>query len=114
MPSRQIAAKELSAIFGVLAHADRIRIVEELRKGEKDVSSLAQMLGLTISRVSQHLRLLRLHHIVEERREGRHHFYHLNHPELATWIVQGLSFVETEIVGITKTNIKSARRLWTK
>ena len=112
MPSRQVVAKELAEIFGILAHPDRIRMVEELRIGEKDVSSLAKILGLETPRVSQHLRLLRMHGIVIERREGRHHFYHLNNPDMAAWILQGLTFIEQRMAGATKSNIKAARRLW--
>jgi DNA-binding transcriptional ArsR family regulator len=37
-------------------------------------------------RVSQHLGLMRLHRIVEERRDGRQHFYSLVYPEIAVWI----------------------------
>ena len=41
MPSRQLVAKELGEVFKVLAHPDRIRLIEELRSGEKDVNTLA-------------------------------------------------------------------------
>jgi DNA-binding transcriptional ArsR family regulator len=114
MPSRQVVAKELAEIFGVLSHPDRIRMVEELRLGEIDVTNLAKALELETPRVSQHLRLLRMHGVVTERREGRRHFYHLNNPEMATWIVQGLTFIEQRMAGVTKSNIKAARRLWSE
>jgi len=114
MPSRQLVAKELAEMFGVLAHPDRIRIVEELRQGEKDVGNLAKILSLETPRVSQHLRLLRMHNIVVERREGRHHFYHLNNPEMAEWILQGLTFIEHRMAGVTKSNINAALKLWSK
>ncbi len=114
MPSRQVVAKELAEIFGLLSHPDRIRLIEELRQGEMDVSSLAQSLGLRATRVSQHLRLLRTHHIVSERREGRRHFYHLNNPDMASWIVHGLTFIEQRLAGISKSSIRAARRLWSE
>ena len=72
MPSRALVAKELASIFKVVAHSDRICIIEELGDGEKDVNTLAERLELPGTRVSQHLSLLRAHRIVEERREGRH------------------------------------------
>jgi len=112
MPSRQVVAKELAEIFGILSHPDRIRMIEELRQSEKDVSGLAKALGLETPRISQHLRLLKAHRIVVERREGRHHFYHLTNPDMASWIVQGLTFVEQRQSGVTPSNIKAARRLW--
>ena len=55
MPSRIVVAKELAEIFKVIAHPDRIRLIEELSKSECDVSTLASSLGLSGPRVSQHL-----------------------------------------------------------
>ncbi len=112
MPSRQVAAKELAEIFKTIAHPDRIRLIEELRSGEKDVNSLAEILALPAPRVSQHLSVLRLHHLVEERRDGRHHYYHLVQPEIADWIIDALGFVEGRIAGVSKSKINAARRLW--
>ena len=113
MPSRQVIAKELAEIFKIIAHPDRIRIIEELRSEEKDVNTLAQALELPGARVSQHLALMRAHRVVEERRDGRHHYYHLIQPEIAGWIVEGVDFVEGRISGVSKTTIKSVRKLWT-
>ncbi|MEL6212148.1 MAG: metalloregulator ArsR/SmtB family transcription factor [Pseudomonadota bacterium] len=114
MPSRVVVAKELSEVFKVLSHPDRIRLIEELRTDEKDVNTLHERLDLPASRVSQHLALLRAHRIVEERREGRHVYYHLTQPALADWIIDALRFVEGRISGDTE-NIKMlnrARKLW--
>lgn len=112
MPQRLIIAKELADIFKILGHPDRVRIIEELRNGEKDVNTLMETLDLQGSRVSQHLSLLRAHRVVEERRDGRHHYYHLMQPEIASWIVEGLAFVEGRVTGVDKSSINMARRLW--
>ncbi len=112
MPSRSLVAKELASIFKVIAHPDRIRIIEELRVGERDVNTMIASLGLPGPRVSQHLSLLRAHRMVEERRDGRHHFYHLSQPEIARWIAEGLLFVEGRMGGLSKSAIDSARELW--
>lgn len=114
MPSRQVVAKELAEVFGILSHPDRIRMIEELRIGEKDVGGLAKALGLEAPRISQHLRLLKAHKIVIERRDGRHHFYHLSNPDMASWIVHGLTFIEHRLAGLTPGNINDARRLWSE
>jgi len=94
MPSRLVAAKRLGEMFKVLSHPDRIRIVEELRFQEMDVHGLAECLDLADPRVSQHLALLRAQGIVEERREGRHVFYHLCDEGIGGWILDGLKFLE--------------------
>lgn len=112
MPSRAIVAKELASIFKVIAHPDRVRVIEELRAGEKDVNTLVEILELPGPRVSQHLSLLRAHRMVEERREGRHHFYRLIQPEIARWIAEGLTFVEGRLDGISKSAIEAAREMW--
>ncbi|MGV6820660.1 MAG: ArsR/SmtB family transcription factor [Parvularcula sp.] len=112
MPSRQLVANELAHVFKVIAHPDRIRLVEELAQGERDVSTLADRLGLPGPRVSQHLAALRNHRIVEERRDGRHHFYHLAQPEIANWIVEGLRFVEGRLSSLPASAIEEARQLW--
>lgn len=112
MPSRQIIAKELAEVFRVIAHADRIRLIEELHRGEMGVNTLAETLSLPGPRVSQHLSLLRAHRIVEERRDGRHHLYKLIQPELARWIVDGIAFVEGRTNAVPKSKINAARRLW--
>jgi len=113
MPSRAVVAKELGDIFKIIAHPDRIRLIEELRSEEKDVNTLADTLGLPGPRVSQHLSLLRAHRIVDERRDGRHHYYRLIQPEIANWIVDGISFIEGKMAGISTSKIKAVRRLWT-
>jgi len=113
MPGRNLVARELAEIFKIIAHPDRIRMIEELRTGEKDVNTLAETLDLPGARVSQHLSLMRAHRLVEERRDGRHHFYHLIQPEIAGWIVDGLDFVEGRLTGVPKSSISQARRLWT-
>ena len=94
-------------------HPDRIRLIESLGSGEKDVNTIADSLDLPTARVSQHLALLRAHRIVDERPDGRHRYYHLVQPEFALWIVNGLDFIEGRISNIDRAKIRAARRLWT-
>ncbi|MEH6559420.1 MAG: metalloregulator ArsR/SmtB family transcription factor [Oceanicoccus sp.] len=112
MPDRKVVAKELAEIFKIVANPDRIRIIEELRAGEKDVKTLVEVLELPGPRVSQHLSLMRAHRIVEERRDGRHHHYSLTQPDMANWIIEGLDFVEGRLNGVSKVSITKARELW--
>ncbi|MBU6160167.1 MAG: winged helix-turn-helix domain-containing protein [Myxococcales bacterium] len=94
MPERAIVTHELARLLGVLAHPQRIQIVEELRAGELDVNSIRALLGVSASRVSQHLALMRSHHVVHERREGRHHYYSLVRSDMASWLLGALKFIE--------------------
>ncbi len=115
MPTRAIAARELAKFFGVFSHPDRLRIVEELREGERDVNALQETLGVSHSRTSQNLAILRSHRVVVERRDGRHVYYKLSHPEVADWLLGGLSFLEADLAEVVQRRlaIEAARRVWT-
>lgn len=113
MPSRLIVSRELADLLKLLAHPDRLRLIEELRLGEQDVSSIAAALALPASRISQHLALLRAQRLVEERREGRTHFYRLVQPRLAGWIVEALQFVDVRNRLDEAAHIDNARARWT-
>jgi DNA-binding transcriptional ArsR family regulator len=116
MPFRATASKRLAELFGLLSNPNRVRLVEELsRRGEMDVNSLEQELGISHSAVSQHLTLLRAHRVVTERREGRHVFYRLTQHGLAEWILQGLDFLQKEFEHSEPMleEIEQARSYWT-
>lgn len=115
MPTRAIAARELAKYFGVFSHPDRLRIVEELREGERDVNALQETLGVSHSRTSQNLAILRSHRVVVERRDGRHVYYKLSHPEVADWLLGGLKFLEADLADVVQRRlaIEAARRVWT-
>jgi DNA-binding transcriptional ArsR family regulator len=114
MPARHLVAKELGHLFSVFSHPDRIRIVEELRDGERDVNALQVALGVSHSRTSQNLAILRAHRIVSERREGRHVYYRLVEPDIARWVLDGLHFIEADIAQVRarQSAIDEARQLW--
>lgn len=84
----------LAELLGLISHADRIFILEELLHGEQEVKDLREKLQISLSRVSQHLGLLRRAHLVLERRQGRHVFYRLARPEMAQWLLAALPFIE--------------------
>jgi DNA-binding transcriptional ArsR family regulator len=114
MPHRHLVAKELGQLFSVFSHPDRIRIVEELRDGERDVNALQASLDVPHSRVSQNLAILRAHRLVAERREGRHVFYRLVTPDMARWVLEGLRFIEADLdqVARRRSAIEEVRQLW--
>lgn len=113
MPSRLIVSRDLAELFKLLAHPDRLRLIEELRLGECDVTGIADALNLPTTRVSQHLSSLRAYRLVEERREGRNHFYRLTQPGIAGWIVDALAFVDARNRAGDAVHIDNARELWT-
>lgn len=116
IPARSLIAKELSELLGAMAHPHRLRILVELHAGEKDVNGMQALLGISHSSVSQSLSILRAHHLVRERRQGRHVYYSLSNPELAEWLLEGLRFLEGSLAHHEnmKSAVDNARRMWTK
>ncbi|MFZ5617908.1 MAG: ArsR/SmtB family transcription factor [Pseudomonadota bacterium] len=114
MPSRAILARELSAMLKVIAHPDRVRLIEELKGGALDVSALSERLDLPATRISQHLGLLKAHRILEERRDGRFHHYSLAERDLANWLLDGVRFLEHRAQSdiAAQRVIEAAERLW--
>ena len=114
MPYRLLAARELAEFLRALAHPRRIQILEELRRGERDVASLAKDTELAHSSVSQHLMVLRAHRLVSERREGRRVFYRLRSEKLADWLVQGMDFLPPmdQRTDEVRKAIKKAKSKW--
>ena len=78
-----LAAAELDArFFRGLADPCRVRILELLLAGEKNVSELVEHTGLAQNRVSAHLGCLRTCGFVTARREGRFAYYQVTDPRV--------------------------------
>jgi ArsR family transcriptional regulator, cadmium/lead-responsive transcriptional repressor len=67
----------LTRFFQVLADPTRVRIVELLLEGEKNVTELVQRLGVPQARVSSHLGCLRWCGYIGTRREGKFVYYRI-------------------------------------
>jgi len=64
--------------FKVFSVETRIKIIEQLKAGPLSVNTMAEVLGITQSAVSQHLRILKQAGLVTDERKGYHIFYSLN------------------------------------
>jgi DNA-binding transcriptional ArsR family regulator len=98
------------AAFHALADPTRRAVLDLLRQGSQPAGQIARGFAVSRPAISKHLRLLRRAHLVNERRQGRHRYYHLNPEPLKavdTWLEQYRvfwsaslsslkSFVETE------------------
>jgi DNA-binding transcriptional ArsR family regulator len=67
-----------ASTFQALADPTRRAVLDLLRQGGQPAGRIAQSFPVSRPAISKHLRLLRRAHLVEERRQGRHRFYHLN------------------------------------
>ncbi len=67
-------------LLRVIAHPVRIKILEDLVQGVKCVSDFEETLDISQPNVSQHLKLLRSHHVVDFFIDGRLKCYFLKEP----------------------------------
>lgn len=72
--------KRQARVLKALAHPSRLMIVDRLGRGECTVGELTELIGSDQSTVSKHLAVLRVHGIVEDRREGQNVYYRLLTP----------------------------------
>lgn len=72
--------KEQAQVLKALGNESRLRIVDRLSRGEASVGQLTELVGSDMSTVSRHLAVLRLHGIVDDRRDGNLIYYRLLTP----------------------------------
>jgi DNA-binding transcriptional ArsR family regulator len=69
------------SLFRLLSDKTRLNVLLSLARGERNVTSLCEELGLAQPTVSHHLGLLRGHNLLANRRRGKQVFYSL-HPSV--------------------------------
>ena len=77
-------ASKACDLLGAMANRSRLMIMCQLAGGEKSVSELQPMIGLSQSALSQHLAVLRRKRLVRTRRDGQSIFYALTSGEAAS------------------------------
>ncbi len=77
-------AHKASDLLGAMANTSRLMIMCQLADGEKSVSDLQPMIGLSQSALSQHLAVLRRKQLVRTRRAGQSIYYSLTSGEAAS------------------------------
>ncbi len=69
-------------VLKTLAHPRRLEIIHLLSDGPREVTRLAEEMGISQPNVSQHLALMRSAGVVEAERDGRGVRYRLTDPEI--------------------------------
>ena len=70
--------KEAAELFKILSVDKRIEIIELLKKESMSVNAIANVLKISQSAVSQHLRVLKSAGLVTDERQGYWIYYSLN------------------------------------
>ena len=74
----------LADVFAILADETRTKILFALSQEELCVCDLAGLVGLNVSTVSHHLRLLRMANLIRYRKDGRMVYYSLTDDHIRT------------------------------
>jgi len=74
--------KAVSEAIRAVAHPVRLKIIDLLADGEKNVGQLCETLQMPQPYVSQQLAILRYHRVLEARREAQQIFYSVANPHV--------------------------------
>lgn len=88
----------ISSRLKLLAHPERLRILDVLRRNAECVCHLEALLGKPQPYVSQQLRFLRQAGLIIDEKEGQNVFYRLVDVEIAAWLDQVLGVSQGEHV----------------
>jgi ArsR family transcriptional regulator len=78
--------KQFANRLKLLAHPERLRILDVLRRESECVCHLEALLSKPQPYVSQQLRILRQAGIIQDEKEGHNVFYRLIDSEVADWL----------------------------
>ncbi|HEV7921759.1 MAG TPA: metalloregulator ArsR/SmtB family transcription factor [Thermoanaerobaculia bacterium] len=81
------------SVFQAIADPTRRQLLEMLGEGDRTVGELADAFEVTLSAISQHLRVLRLAGLVSEERQGRQRVYRLEPEQLGEinkWVTRSV------------------------
>ncbi|MCC6415503.1 MAG: helix-turn-helix transcriptional regulator [Opitutaceae bacterium] len=78
----EAALQLVAARFAVLAEPMRLRLIQALLAGERNVGQLVEATGGTQANVSRHLQTLAQAHILARRKEGLQVFYGIADPSI--------------------------------
>jgi len=91
--------RQLERIFKALGQGTRLKIVYLLNEQELCVCELEQILEISQSAISQHMRTLKEADLVQEERRGQWVFYSLNRQVFQERLQSALSLLESGLAG---------------
>ncbi len=86
-------AAQVAAFFSAFSDASRVKLVAALTAGELNVGAIAELVGISESAISHHLRSLRQLRLVRARKEGRQVFYALDDEHIVDIFLAGVQHV---------------------
>lgn len=86
-------AAHIAELFRSFSDTSRVRLLSALTVQEMNVGALANLIGISESAVSHHLRSLRQMGLVVARRNGKEVFYRVEDEHIITLFNQGVNHV---------------------
>lgn len=88
------SAAHVAELFRAFSDTSRVRIVSALLSGEKNVGTLAELVDISQSAVSHHMRGLRQMRLVVARKDGKEVYYRVDDPHIITLFKQGVEHIK--------------------
>ncbi len=82
VPLNDQALEIVARRFAVLAEPMRLRLIQALFAGERNVTELVEATGGTQANISRHLQTLIAAHVLARRKEGLQVFYRISDPTI--------------------------------
>lgn len=89
-------AAHVAELFRAFSDTSRVRILCVLTTQEMNVNALAELIGISESAVSHHLRGLRQMELVVARRDGKEVYYRVEDEHIVALFQQGVRHVQDE------------------
>lgn len=87
-------AAHVAELFRSFSDTSRVRILSALTSQELNVGTLAEMVGISESAVSHHMRGLRQMGLVKARRDGKEVYYRIEDEHIIILFNQGVRHVQ--------------------
>jgi DNA-binding transcriptional ArsR family regulator len=86
MPTTNVEYELLSTKLKLIGHAERLRILDEIRRDAECVCHLSALLEKPQPYVSQQLRLLKDAGLIQDEKQGQNVYYWLVDADVAAWL----------------------------
>ncbi len=87
-------ASQVAELFRSFSDTSRVRILSALVVRELNIGALAEIVGISESAISHHMRGLRQMQIVQSRREGKEVYYRIEDEHIIALFQQGINHVK--------------------
>jgi ArsR family transcriptional regulator len=87
-------AAHVAELFRAFSDTSRVRIISALMTGEMNISALAEVVGISESAVSHHMRGLRQMRMVQSRRDGKEVYYRIDDEHIIALFQQGVNHIQ--------------------